>query len=223
MQSHLPSLLVAAAMDQSKLPNDNGSQLLRKGMGCNGPDWLNNNNGCRRMGGGTTRTALRLRKTMRIGGSKTRTSIKRDRVATQQQQQHKQQKGWTTTTRRTLPRGENMHGGPRQGGGIGICQGSALHGRLGWRQQRGVPDHGRGNGCSCNRIVINHHVEGIVVVGSRDNKNHLRIVVATTTPRTTIMTMSWHGSWWGPTMGTMSWHPLSTEVIFGLGLHHFDL
>jgi hypothetical protein len=39
---------------------------------------------------------------------------------------------------------------------------------------------------------------GVFVVGSGADDDHPRIVVAATTPRTTMMTMSWLGSWWGP-------------------------
>jgi hypothetical protein len=42
---------------------------------------------------------------------------------------------------------------------------------------------------------------GAIVVGSGDNDNHSWIVVAATMPRTTTMTMSWLGSWWGPNNG----------------------
>jgi hypothetical protein len=75
---YLPSSSVAVAMDQSKLPKDNGSQLLPKDVGHNGPDQSNDNNGCNWMGGGMTQMVLQLRKATCIGGSKTRTTIKLD-------------------------------------------------------------------------------------------------------------------------------------------------
>jgi hypothetical protein len=37
-QCHFPSSLLAAAMDQSKLPKDSNSQLPCKVVGRNGPD-----------------------------------------------------------------------------------------------------------------------------------------------------------------------------------------
>jgi hypothetical protein len=38
MQRHLPLSLLAVAMDQSKLPKDNGGQSPRKVVGHNRPD-----------------------------------------------------------------------------------------------------------------------------------------------------------------------------------------
>ncbi len=51
-QHHLPSLLSVVATDQSKLPKDNGGQLLCKVVGRNRPDQLNNDNTHCQMGGG---------------------------------------------------------------------------------------------------------------------------------------------------------------------------
>jgi hypothetical protein len=87
MEHHLPLLSVAAATDQSKLPKDDGGQLLREGVGRDGPDQSNDNDGRLQIGGGTTWVASRLQKATRISGGGTGTTIKPDCSATQQQLQ----------------------------------------------------------------------------------------------------------------------------------------
>jgi hypothetical protein len=75
--------VVVVATDQSKLPEDNGSRSPHKVLGCDGLDQSNYNNGRRRMGGGTTRTALQLQKKTYVDGGRTGTMIKSDRNAMQ--------------------------------------------------------------------------------------------------------------------------------------------
>ncbi len=120
-QRHLPSLSVAVATDQFELPKDIGSQFPSKIVGRNGPDQLYNGNGHRRMGGGTTWTTLQLRKTTCGGNGRTGTRIESNCNVKQQKLRWRQWRGWMTTTRKIPPRGENMQGGSRQGGGIDFC------------------------------------------------------------------------------------------------------
>jgi hypothetical protein len=121
-------------------------------------------------------------------------------------------------TRRTPPGGENTQGGPRQGGGISVCQGGTLHGCPGSQWQHGVPAHGGGNGCNCNLVAVNRCVGGVVIVGSGDDDNHPGIVVTATKPQMTTTRMSWLRSWWGPNDGSNVAAPVVDSGGFWFGL-----
>jgi hypothetical protein len=87
MEYHLPSLSVAAATDQSKLPKDDGGRSLREVVGNDGTDQSNNNNRRLQMGGGTTPMLLPSGKPTRVSGGGTGTTIKLDCNAMRQQLQ----------------------------------------------------------------------------------------------------------------------------------------
>jgi hypothetical protein len=83
MQCHLLLSVAVAAMDQSKLPEDNGGRSPHEVIGQDGQDQSNNDDGRHWMGRGTTRTALQSQKTKCVGGSGTGMTIELDRNAMQ--------------------------------------------------------------------------------------------------------------------------------------------
>jgi hypothetical protein len=74
---------MAAAMDQSRLPEDDGGRSPHKVVGRDRLDQLNNEDGCHKMGGWMTWRVLQLQKKMHFGNNRTRTTIKLDCKAMQ--------------------------------------------------------------------------------------------------------------------------------------------